>query len=88
MTRQVPYALAFAGGFLLELQDRLLMRSRPPRVTRYGAWLLGSQPGIQHREGAHPVRLAAVGRLRREHRKTIRWLLEREAHGRNGTVAV
>ena len=41
VTRQVPYSLAFAGGFLLELQDRLLMRSRPPRVTRYGAWLLG-----------------------------------------------
>jgi nucleoside-diphosphate-sugar epimerase len=41
ITRQVPYALAFAGGFLLEIQDRLLMRARPPRVTRYGAWLLG-----------------------------------------------
>jgi 2-alkyl-3-oxoalkanoate reductase len=41
VTRQVPYALAFTGGFLLEIQDRLLMRSRPPRVTRYGAWLLG-----------------------------------------------
>jgi nucleoside-diphosphate-sugar epimerase len=41
ITRQVPYALAFTGGFLLEIQDRLLSRSRPPRVTRYGAWLLG-----------------------------------------------
>jgi 2-alkyl-3-oxoalkanoate reductase len=41
ITRQVPYNLAFAGGFLLEMRDRLLLRSRPPRVTRYGAWLLG-----------------------------------------------
>jgi 2-alkyl-3-oxoalkanoate reductase len=41
VTRQVPYALAFTGGFFLEFRDRLLMRSRPPRVTRYGAWLLG-----------------------------------------------
>jgi 2-alkyl-3-oxoalkanoate reductase len=41
VTRHVSYSLAFTGGFLLELQDRLLMRSRPPRVTRYGAWLLG-----------------------------------------------
>ena len=41
MTRQVPYSLAFAGGLLLEIQGRLLMSSRPPRVTRYGAWLLG-----------------------------------------------
>ena len=41
VTRRVPYPLAFAGGFLLELRDRLLSRERPPRVTRYGAWLLG-----------------------------------------------
>ena len=41
VTRHVPYPLAFAGGFLLEIRDRLLMRERPPRVTRYGAWLLG-----------------------------------------------
>jgi nucleoside-diphosphate-sugar epimerase len=41
VTRHVPYGLAFAGGFLLEIQDRLLMRSKPPRITRYGAWLLG-----------------------------------------------
>ena len=41
VSRQVPYALAFTGGFVLEMQDRLLQRSRPPRVTRYGAWLLG-----------------------------------------------
>ena len=41
VTRHVPYALAFAGGFLLELRERLLLRARPPRVTRYGAWLLG-----------------------------------------------
>jgi nucleoside-diphosphate-sugar epimerase len=41
VTRQIPYSLAFAGGFLLELQGRVLLSSRPPRVTRYGAWLLG-----------------------------------------------
>ena len=41
VTRHVPYPLAFAGGFLLEIRDRLLLRECPPRVTRYGAWLLG-----------------------------------------------
>jgi nucleoside-diphosphate-sugar epimerase len=40
-TRHVPYRLAFAGGLLLELQDRMLSRTAPPRITRYGAWLLG-----------------------------------------------
>jgi nucleoside-diphosphate-sugar epimerase len=39
--RHVRYRLAFAGGFVLEMQGRLLKRPSPPRVTRYGAWLLG-----------------------------------------------
>ena len=41
IARHVPYSLAFAGGFLLESQNRLLRRRQPPRVTRYGVWLLG-----------------------------------------------
>ncbi len=41
VTRHVPYALAYAGGFVLEVQGRLMRRAQPPRVTRYGAWLLG-----------------------------------------------
>ena len=41
VARRVPYALAFAGGFLLEIQGRLRFRAEPPRITRYGAWLLG-----------------------------------------------
>ena len=42
VTRHIPYRLAYAGGFLLEMQGRLLRRARPPRITRYGAWLLGA----------------------------------------------
>jgi nucleoside-diphosphate-sugar epimerase len=41
VTRRIPYSLAYMGGFLLEIQDRMLRRVRPPRVTRYSAWLLG-----------------------------------------------
>jgi 2-alkyl-3-oxoalkanoate reductase len=41
VTRHVGYRLAFAGGFALELRGRLLRSVSPPRVTRYGAWLLG-----------------------------------------------
>ncbi len=79
VSREVPFALAFTGGFLLEMQDRLLMRARPPRVTRYGAWLLGRdlaystekarerlgwQPSVDYRE--------SIGR-------TVDWFLEQEA---------
>jgi 2-alkyl-3-oxoalkanoate reductase len=39
--RHVPFSLAYGGGFILEMQGRLLRQARPPRITRYGAWLLG-----------------------------------------------
>ncbi len=39
--RHIPYRVAFSGGFLMEMQGRLMRKERPPRVTRYGAWLLG-----------------------------------------------
>jgi nucleoside-diphosphate-sugar epimerase len=41
VTWHYPFWYAFYGGFSLELRDRLRGCSRPPRVTRYGAWLLG-----------------------------------------------
>jgi nucleoside-diphosphate-sugar epimerase len=77
----VPYALAFAGGFLLELQDRLFGRRRPPRVTRYGAWLLGrhleySTEKARSRLGWRPA-LSYAESVER----TVRWFLDREAVG-------
>jgi nucleoside-diphosphate-sugar epimerase len=80
ITKQVPYALAFTGGFLLEMQDRLLQRSRPPRVTRYGAWLLGryleySTEKARRRLGWQP----SIG-YEESIRRTIRWVQDREAN--------
>ena len=78
VTRHVSYSLAFAGGFLLELQGRLLMSSRPPRVTRYGAWLLGrdleySTEKAQARLGWQPF----LG-YRESIEQTIKWFREHE----------
>src|SRR5262249_41044299 len=81
VTRHVPYPLAFTGGFLLEIRDRLLQRERPPRVTRYGAWLLGryleySTAKAQARLGWRP----AIGYAESIER-TIKWFLDQ-----NGTL--
>jgi 2-alkyl-3-oxoalkanoate reductase len=78
VSRHVPYTLAFRGGFLLELQGRLLMRSRPPRVTRYGAWLLGryleySTEKARARLGWEP----SIG-YRESIERTLRWFHDRE----------
>jgi 2-alkyl-3-oxoalkanoate reductase len=83
VTRHVQYRLAFIGGFLLELQDRLLRRSRPPRVTRYGAWLLGryleySTQKAQTRLGWRP----ALG-YRESIERTVKWFLSEPRSGGN-----
>ena len=78
VSRHVPYSLAFAGGFLLELQDRMLCRSRPPRVTRYGAWLLGRH--LEYSTEKARVRLGWEPDIsyRDSIERTIRWFLDRE----------
>jgi nucleoside-diphosphate-sugar epimerase len=81
VTRQVPYSLAFMGGFLLELQDRFLRRLRPPRVTRYGAWLLGryleySTDKAEARLGWRP----ALG-YRESIERTVKWFLSEPRRG-------
>ncbi len=85
VTRRVPYSLAFTGGFLLELRDRLLLRTRPPRVTRYGAWLLGrhleySTEKARSRLGWQP----AIGYAESIER-TLRWFRDQEANMPPGT---
>jgi nucleoside-diphosphate-sugar epimerase len=79
VTRRIRYRVAFAGGFVLEMQDRLLKRARPPRVTRYGAWLLGryleySTEKARTRLGWQP----AVG-YRESIERSIRWFLSRSS---------
>jgi hypothetical protein len=62
----------------MELQGRLLRQSRPPRVTRYGAWLLGryleySTEKARTRLGWEP----ALG-YRESIERTIRWFQDQE----------
>ena len=73
MKRHVPYRLAYRGGFVLEMEGRLLRQARPPRITRYGAWLLGrylsySTDKARTRLGWQP----AIG-YREAIERSIRW---------------
>jgi len=78
VSRRVPYAVAFAGGFLLELRDRMLCQSRPPRVTRYGAWLLGRH--LEYSTEKARVRLGWQPEISygQSIERTIHWFLDRE----------
>jgi nucleoside-diphosphate-sugar epimerase len=78
VTRQVPYALAFAGGFLLELRDRMLLRARPPRVTRYGAWLLGRHLEYSTEKARTRLGWEPAVDYPESIERTVRWFLDQE----------
>ncbi len=84
--RHIPYRLAFTGGLLLELQDRALHRRDAPRVTRYGAWLLGryldySTQKARDRLGWRPAFGYEEGIAR-----AGRWFLENEVQTESAAV--
>jgi nucleoside-diphosphate-sugar epimerase len=76
--RHVPYRLAFAGGFLLEMRDRLLNRVRPPRVTRYGAWLLGRSLEYSTQKARTRLGWQPALSYRESIERTLRWFREQE----------
>lgn len=78
ITKQVPYVLAFGGGFLLELQNRLMLRSRPPRVTRYGAWLLGRSLEYSTEKARARLGWQPETGYPESIDRTIQWFLEQE----------
>ncbi len=86
VTRHVPYSLAFTGGFLLELQDRLLRRSRPPRITRYGAWLLGRHLEYSTEKARTRLGWLPARGYRESIERTVQWFLDRG--NQNGTFEV
>ncbi len=68
VSRHIPYRLAYAGGFLLEMQGRLLQATPAAPSHPIRRLAAGPLPRIQHREGTDQAGLAAGPRLSREHR--------------------
>ena len=78
VTWHYPFWYAFYGGFSLELRERLLLAKKPPRVTRYGAWLLGRY--LEYSTEKARARLGWTPALsyREAIERTVRWFLEDE----------
>jgi nucleoside-diphosphate-sugar epimerase len=76
VTWHYPYWFAFYGGYSLELRERLLRNPRPPRVTRYGAWLLGRY--LEYSTEKARTRLGWKPALdyRQSIERTLRWFHE------------
>jgi nucleoside-diphosphate-sugar epimerase len=79
VTRHVPYPLAFAGGFVLEVRGRLLGLATPPRVTRYGAWLLGRDLEYSTQKARVRLKWSPAISYAESIERTARWFLTREA---------
>jgi 2-alkyl-3-oxoalkanoate reductase len=79
--RHVSYRLAFAGGFVLEMQGRLLRRSSPPRVTRYGAWLLGRRLEYSTEKARERLGWRPSISYRESIERTVRWFQSRQPAG-------
>jgi nucleoside-diphosphate-sugar epimerase len=79
VTRSVPYSVAFAGGFVLEMRGRLLRQAKPPRVTRYGAWLLGRRLSYSTEKARTRLGWRPAIDYRESIERTIAWFRERQA---------
>lgn len=77
-TWRYPYWYAFYGGFALELRERLLRNPRPPRVTRYGAWLLGRRLSYSTEKARRKLGWAPALGYEEALTRTVRWFLDDE----------
>ena len=73
-----PFWFAFYGGFSLELRDRLLLSKKPPRVTRYGAWLLGRNLAYSTEKARRKLGWTPTLSYQESIGRTVRWFMADE----------
>jgi nucleoside-diphosphate-sugar epimerase len=78
VTWHYPFWYAFYGGFALELRERLLRSKKPPRVTRYGAWLLGRYLAYSTEKARTRLGWTPALSYRESIEQTVRWFLDDE----------
>jgi nucleoside-diphosphate-sugar epimerase len=78
ITWRYPFWYAFYGGFALELRERLLLHKKPPRVTRYGAWLLGRHLEYSTEKARRKLGWTPALSYLQSIERTIGWFLEDE----------
>ena len=78
VTWHYPFWYAFYGGFSLEIRERLLLSKKPPRVTRYGAWLLGRYLEYSTEKARTKLGWAPALTYRESLERTIRWFMDDE----------
>ena len=76
VTKRVPYKVAYAAAFLMELFGHAVRKKKPPLVTRYTVWLIGRQVFFSsekiHRELGYTPAVSYEEGIPR----AVRWTLE------------
>lgn len=75
VTWRYPFWLAFYGGLSLELRERALRSKKPPRVTRYGAWLLGRYLSYSTEKARRKLGWAPALSYQESIERTVQWFL-------------
>jgi nucleoside-diphosphate-sugar epimerase len=79
VTWHYPFWYAFYGGYALELRERMLLSKKPPRVTRYGAWLLGRYLQYSTEKAHRKLGWAPSLTYQESIARTVKWFLDDEA---------
>ena len=79
ITGHYPFWLAFYGGLSFELRKRLLRSKKPPRVTRYGAWLLGRYLEYSTQKARNKLGWSPALTYRESIERTVRWFMADKA---------
>jgi nucleoside-diphosphate-sugar epimerase len=78
VTSHYPFWYAFHGGLSLEIRERMLLSKKPPRVTRYGAWLLGRYLEYSTEKARTKLGWAPALTYEESLERTIRWFMADE----------
>ncbi len=78
VTWRYPFWYAFYGGFALEIRERALFHKKPPRVTRYGAWLLGRHLEYSTEKARRKLGWTPALSYRQSIERTIGWFMADE----------
>ncbi len=73
-----PFWYAYYGGFSLEVRERLLLSKKPPRVTRYGAWLLGRYLEYSTEKARRKLGWTPALSYQESIGRTVRWFMADE----------
>jgi nucleoside-diphosphate-sugar epimerase len=80
-SRHIPYRLAYLGGMLYETGGRLRGRPTPPRVTRYGTWLLGRRLSYSTEKARAKLGWVPAPTYAESIDRTLRWFHAQEGRG-------